>query len=137
VRWLGLLIAVVAVACWLGFGRAHDPELDAMLADPMAHAVVPGATLVNSSEHGAGTPMGKPMSAKVFRSYQPDPGVSVDQVLASALDVAKANGWDMRRESATNYIGSKAGMSAGLYIGTDTPRPGAPETVSFLFDTAP
>jgi hypothetical protein len=115
---VALVLVVVALAVR---HRSADPLLSAMKHDALASAVIPGARLVDTSSHAAGTVLGKPVHAAIFRWFLPEGGRTTGDLVTAAVEVAKSSGWVMTRQSSV-WRGFKSGVPGGALIATDGDR---------------
>jgi hypothetical protein len=95
------LRSVVVAAATVGVGllvfvlvRGEEPsaQLRALEADPLAVYVPQGGTLVDTSSQNEDTTFGKPISARLSRTFELAPGTA-ERSLQDARAAATAAGW--------------------------------------------
>ncbi len=123
----GRAVAFLLIAAILNASCSGDETfLPGLLADPMASYVPAQSELVSSREQEAGELLGKPVYAKVIRSFRIEESQSMSILGATVADAA-SSGWDVAQSSTTEtlYVGTKdlSGREGRIWIGLQTSDP--------------
>lgn len=117
VLWTVVVMAAPLAAC-----SSDDTLLPALLADPMASYEADGIVLVDSLEQAEGRELlsGKPIHARVDRTYQIGDQSKTEQVLNEAASYAEAGGWRVEPggiDPTLGYGGAKDLGPGGARLG--------------------
>lgn len=110
---VGGALLIAAAGCVTGFSCTYDfTYLPALKADPMANLDLPGIRLINASNNGEGTVMGKPAHAKVGRTFRITDQGQAHYILDEAAAFAESHGWQIEADPTltgeTTYRGTKS-----------------------------
>jgi len=83
-------------------------DLQALRDEPIASAAIPGGVQGELRESNSGTALGKPLRARLTRTFVAADDVGLDELLTNARDVAEQLGWEFEEASNGFYFSEKS-----------------------------